>query len=255
MEAAAAKSPFSLTNFVAAQWQQWWTLSARSYPTLDSLRGFIVVNMIIWHFIYDLSIFGYLKPYFHFSTEMLLWRGFIIYSFMFLFGLSLAIAAQADGFWRGLWQRSLRLLLSALLVSCATLIAFGPAWVYFGIFHFFFLAGFVVIPFLRSPVAALLAALVIGIAFFAFEYSIPWPMLKARSFEYIPPSPGLAFVLLGMAFASTGIHRWGQQLAWPRVLRFLGQHSILFYFIHLPLFFGGFWLLDFFTDGIGELRY
>ena len=61
-------------------------MNEKRYFILDGIRGFAVINMIIYHFIWDLVyIFRFDIPWFE-SEISYIWQQFICYTFIFISG-------------------------------------------------------------------------------------------------------------------------------------------------------------------------
>lgn len=232
----------SFTALLKDQLFQLKQVRSRTYPLLDCLRGITVINMALWHFVFNFSLFGYMQPYYYTQPEMVWWRATIIYPFCFLFGLSIAIAHQRGVFWQGFQSRMIKLGFAAGLVSLATFIAFGASWVYFGILHFFAFASVVAIIFLGRHLLALITAIVLAYLYYVENWSIPWFEPTRPSYEYIPLCPNLIYVLLGMAALPLGMQTWCKNWKFPKPLIYAGQHSIFIYLAHLPALYALFML-------------
>lgn len=239
---------------------------SRAHPAgrillVDQARSLALLGMVIYHFCFDLELFGYLSPGTSFQGPL---RGLAISvasSFLFLAGVSL-ILAHGDGVcWRGFWRRLAILIGAAALVSLATFFMFPQSFVYFGILHAIALFSLVGLTLIRLP--ALLLALAAVAAFWApdllrsevFAAQIwHWTGLAPMprpSVDFIPLFPWVSALLAGMATAksaaATGIWAslasdsstgFARSLAWP------GQHSLAIYLVHQPVLLGLIWTVS-----------
>ncbi len=87
----------------------------RSY-FIDSMRGFAVLLMVIYHFCYDLDHFRFVSIEFHHEIFWLHFRTFIITLFLLLVGISLMLAHH-----QGIrWNHALKRIL--ILLACSAVI-------------------------------------------------------------------------------------------------------------------------------------
>lgn len=219
---------------------------------LDLARTAALGAMALYHFVYDLELFGHLAPGTAVSGG---WRLLAIgtaASFLFLAGTSLWLAHGRGIAWAGVRSRLARVGGAAALISLVTWIAMPQAFIFFGILHAIALCSLVGLLALRAPVAVLL-----GLAFAAllapefarhpvFDTPLLWwtglQTVPVRSVDYVPLMPWLAPFLLGLAAGrlgtTTGLWKrlaarsmpdWAWRLGWP------GRHSLAIYLLHQPI--------------------
>ena len=224
---------------------------------LDVARTAAVVCMVIFHFTFDLALFGHIpaetmsQPFWYYFARM------IAGSFLFLAGVSLWLAHAQSIRWRAFWLRFGKLGAAAGLVTIASiwLVPGGPIW--FGILHALAVSSLVGLLALRLPwqVTLALAALVFAGAWMgrspAFDgLWLVWTGLaetRPNMGDYVPLIPWAAPALAGIAFArALRIETWRSRAPSRAVhrLTFPGRHSLAIYLIHQPLLFGLFnaWL-------------
>ena len=224
---------------------------------LDTARTLAVVCMVIYHFTFDLALFGRIpsdtmsQPFWYYSARM------IAGSFLFLSGLGLWLAHGQGIRWQGFWLRWAKLVAAATLVTAASiwLVPGGPIW--FGILHALAATGLIGLIVLRLPwpVTLALAALVFAGGWLdhspAFDgLALVWVGLaetRPMMGDYVPLLPWAAPALAGIAFAkalSIDLWRTRQASRTVRHLTFPGRHSLIIYLVHQPLLFGMFnaWL-------------
>jgi hypothetical protein len=63
-------------------------------PLIDALRGFAIAQMIVYHFIYDLTFFGWYGTVMARDPVWIAWRTAITTQFLLLVGLGLVLRAQ-----------------------------------------------------------------------------------------------------------------------------------------------------------------
>ncbi|MEX3015656.1 heparan-alpha-glucosaminide N-acetyltransferase [Gymnodinialimonas hymeniacidonis] len=228
-------------------------------PALDIARTGALLAMVIFHFTFDLELFGYLAP----GTTTLPgpWRALAVATasaFLFLAGMSLWMAHGSGIRWPAFWWRFGKVGVAALLVTIGTYMAFPDAFVFFGILHSIALCSLLGLAALRLP--ALLIVPLAAAVFFAPDFArsdafnAPWlwwtglQTLPLRTVDYEPIFPWFSAFLLGMALAKAmdkaGL--WAR-LSDPapsramRLLSFPGQHSLIIYLIHQPILIGLVW--------------
>lgn len=229
---------------------------------LDMLRGIAVLAMIVYHFSWDLTWFQLVGwP----VTEGSGWRAFaasIAGSFLFLSGMTLAIAHGNGIRWKKLVKSKLLLLVSAGMISLLTYMIFSGNFVRFGILHCLFLAGLLSLPFLdaRWFVTFVAGLIVISLPFWAKSPFFDgqfwlWTGLGTPDFgsvDYVPLAPWAGIALLGTALVQSPV--WTRlatpgssqdsRSAFSVSLRLLGRHSLLVYLLHQPVLFGTLFLMS-----------
>ena len=216
--------------------------------SIDVLRTFAIVLMVIFHFIYDLKFFGYVDWN---TPDGNGWREFryvILTSFFICLGASLHLSYQDAINWRKFSTRLLQILTSALAITAVSLLMVPEHYIYFGVLQFIAVASVLCVYFANKPILSLIIAILIILSYKLELVSSLWPFTHIReslptySNDYVGLFPWLGVVFLGIFLASTSIiksdpfktfqhHSW---LAWP------GKHSLLIYLLHQPLFFAVF---------------
>ncbi len=229
-------------------------------PLIDALRGFAVAQMIVYHFIYDLNYFGWVKLAMTRDQPWVGWRTAIVTQFLLLVGASLVLRTTYMPASRDFWWRWAQIALAAALVSAGTWLVFGPRYVWFGILHFIAVALVLVRPLvalgawnLALGIAAITAGLLVQHPAFnpAPLNVIGLVTVKPRTEDYVPLLPWIGVVLIGVALAAVW-RRHGFALAPalrrlngapPRWLVFLGVWSLTVYLLHQPVLMGILWLV------------
>ncbi|MBI5554098.1 MAG: DUF1624 domain-containing protein [Candidatus Diapherotrites archaeon] len=223
------------------------------FPEIDLARGIALVCMVVFHFLLDLWLLGFIQI----SLYTGFWGVFqklTAGTFLFLAGVCLTLSYHrhpTDWFPR-FFRRSAFIGAGALLISGVTWVLFPKYWIYFGILHLMAVSTLLAIPFLKQKKANV----VLGLALIALPAFIdlrawnvpfllwagmapPWP-----SFDFFPLIPWFGMVLLGMAFGNhfypegKPLKRWNvPEGPFSRSLAVLGKHSMGCYFIHQPILF------------------
>ena len=229
-------------------------------PLVDVLRGFAVAQMIVYHFIYDLNYFGWVKLRMLSDQPWTGWRTAIVSQFLLLVGVSLVLRSSFKPSSRDFLFRWAQVAAAALLVSLGSWILFGPRYIWFGILHFIAAALLIARPLVRLGAwnfalggLALVAGLVLADPAFNGTPAnvIGFVTAKPRTEDYVPLFPWLGVVLIGIGFGTLW-QRHGWRLAPalartnarpPRVLLFLGSWALTVYLVHQPLLMGALTLL------------
>lgn len=230
---------------------------------IDIARTIALIAMALFHFTYDLELFGFAPSGTMARTEWIVFSWIIAGSFIFLSGVSLVLAALHGSIHWGKYIKRLAMIgLAAGAVSAGTYLAMGGAFVRFGILHHLFAASLLGLLFLNRAfwIAGLVGALLLSL-----PHLPVWPLFDATIWlwlgqtkatlppmvDYIPLLPWFGMFLLGMSFAQgiTRLHGWPHlaRLVNPdaglaRLLVWPGQHSLAIYLIHQPVLFGGVYL-------------
>jgi uncharacterized membrane protein len=230
-------------------------------PLVDVLRGFAVAQMIVYHFIYDLNHFGWLKLRMLVDQPWTGWRTAIVTQFLLLVGVSLVLRTSFKPSLRDFWFRWAQVAGAALLVSLGSWLVFGPRFIWFGILHFIAATLLLARPLVRlGPwnIALGVVALAAGLAFAHSAFNatpmsaVGFVTAKPRTEDYVPLFPWLGVVLIG-----AGIGALWQRAGWrvpvalaplnerpPRVLLLLGTWALTVYLVHQPLMMGALLLLQ-----------
>ncbi|MBA3908561.1 MAG: hypothetical protein C0524_01475 [Rhodobacter sp.] len=221
---------------------------------LDLARSAALIGMVIFHFTFDLALFGYIpadttyQPFWYYFARL------VAGSFLFFTGVGLWLAHRQAIRWRSYSWRLAKLVAAAALVTVASfwLVPGGP--IYFGILHALALSSLIALPFLRvpAPVTLAVAAVVVALAWTstspAFDgLGLIWLGLaetRPAMGDYVPLIPWVAPCLAGLALArAMRVDKWPRRrpsrlLSW---LTFPGRHSLLIYLVHQPILFGLFY--------------
>lgn len=219
--------------------------------TLDLARTLAIVCMVIFHFTFDLALFGYIppdtmgQPFWYYFARM------IAGSFLFLSGVSLWLAHGHGIRWPAFRMRFAKVAGAAALVTIASIWFVPGGTILFGILHAIAATSVLGLLALRLPWAATLAlaALIFATAFLyrspAFDpIWLVWTGLaenRPLMGDYVPLIPWAAPALAGIAFArALRVDQW-RGTAPSRAMRLLafpGRHSLIIYLIHQPILIG-----------------
>lgn len=227
-------------------------------PALDIARTGALAAMVVYHFVFDLEMFGHVPP----GTAITgIWRTLAVAtagSFLFLAGVGLWLAHGTAIRWPAFWRRFAIIAGAAGLVSVGTYVAFPQAFVFFGILHSIALCSLLGLTALRLPIGVILG--LAALVFFAPEvfrsdaFNAPywwWTGLQnvpLSTMDYEPIFPWFAPFLVGLAVSKTAsrVGLW-ERLAAPEPSRAAhlaglpGRHSLLIYLIHQPILIGLVW--------------
>lgn len=222
---------------------------------LDLARTAALAAMVVYHFTYDLDIFG-LIPRGTATSGWFWWHARLTAgSFIFLAGVSLWLSHGKAVRWSAFWRRLGKIGAAALLVTVATHFALPGLTVFYGILHSIAVSSLLGLAVLRLP-ATLSLALAAGVAALpyafthpAFQGALVWTGLAPTApitADFLPLFPWAAPLLAGVAAGrlASRLALW-PRLDWPqtpllRALAWPGRHSLAIYLIHQPILIGGF---------------
>ncbi len=223
---------------------------------IDSLRGFSVISMILFHTVWDLvRIFGVNLEWFN-GPSAAAWQSSICFVFITLCGFCISIGKHR-------LKNGIKLLLSGSLVTLVTLLVMPKNRIIFGVLTLLGSCILVSIPtekLLRkiNPYIGAVSSLALfllfkdlvkGIFFFSLKvpkqfYSniltayIGFPPAGFFSADYYPLLPWIFVFFLGYfiyrIFEGRGLLT---KLKKPRIppLEWLGRHALVIYLLHQPL--------------------
>lgn len=227
-------------------------IAQQRYVIIDLLRGIAMLCMIIYHFSYDLFLFGKIEIQLQHDFFWIGLRWFIVGLFLLLVGISLQLAHSQQFVFNKFSRRLAYLLACAVLVSIGSAVMFAERFIYFGILHFILLASLIAVWFRRFYYLNL----IIGVSALILGNLIQHPLFNPKYFnwlgfvteqpateDYVPLFPWLGVVFIGLF-----IGRWLQQKPallnsvkpnrWHQPLCFLGQHGLWVYMLHQPILLG-----------------
>lgn len=234
----------------------------RRLPALDIARTVALIGMAIYHFTFDLEMFGYIPPGTSVSGGWAIFARCVAGSFLFLVGVSLFLA-HGDGIrWRPFLKRLAMIAAAAALITGATYYAMPDNYIFFGILHSITVASLLGLLFLRLPAPVTLAAAVAVVLAKPYLqngwFDAPilaglglttWPVQSA---DFVPVFPWFAATLAGIGAAkigrAAGFWRWLSQRNgggnFQRIAAWPGQHSLAVYLIHQPVLIATLWLVS-----------
>lgn len=231
----------------------WAQTHERRLISIDQMRALALVLMAVFHFGYDLSVFGYLS----FDAKAPFWaifRSIIVTLFFLSVGASLVLANAHGIRWRAFWVREARILAGALTFSVATFFFYPGNWIWFGVLHFIAVASLLALPLLFTPRLALLAGITIIALFNLTDWFNLAPLYQALRAPLNLPDGTMDLTRLipwlGMVYI--GIYLGHQRFFGIRQLPFLptsgpfiwlSRHSLGFYMIHQIPLYGLAWLI------------
>lgn len=231
---------------------------------IDCLRGFAVILMLGYHFLYDLDFFGLADIELRSGTLLYIGRG-SAFLFILISGTALSVSRSralssrspgktGENFSKYL-KRGLRLFSMGMIITGITWIFFPGQYILFGILHFFGVSAVLAYPFLKYGKENLLFGLFFALIGFylkerTFEFStLLWTGFRPEGFttlDYFPLFPWFGVLLAGI-FLGTSLYKDGNRqfevpeadkFLLPKLLSRIGKHSLFIYFIHQPLFLG-----------------
>ncbi|WP_293975200.1 heparan-alpha-glucosaminide N-acetyltransferase [uncultured Ruminococcus sp.] len=229
------------------------------YHLIDALRGFALVNMVIFHLMYD--IFNIFSAGTGWNSEPLtiIWERFICCSFIILSGVSFNFSHHP-------FKRGIILNACGFLITIVTVLVIPSQAVWFGILNFLGCAMMLAYPLkeylenIKPAVGAvcslLLFAFLYGVpdgyvGFFGVEiFSLPeflygtkalafigFPSADFHSTDYFPIIPWI-FLFLSGCFAWRVIKNCNADSFFKRKVPFfdlIGRHTLIIYLLHQPI--------------------
>lgn len=223
------------------------------YLSVDIARTMALAGMVVFHFVYDLDLFGWLprgtsgQGWFWYHARI------VAGSFLFLAGLSLWLAHGQGIRWGAFWRRLGVVAAAAAAVTVVTHFALPGLTVFYGILHSIAVSSLAGLLFLRLPAGVTLA---VAAAVFALPWQFTHPAFggwlvwtglapyRPMTADFEPFFPWFAPFLAGLATGRLLSHfgLWARlslpatpllrRLAWP------GRHSLAIYLIHQPVLIG-----------------
>lgn len=235
--------------------------SKNRYALIDGIRGIAVVNMVAFHFLYDVFIVYAKNIFWYDLSSVHIWQQFICWTFILVSGFVWHWGGSSNV------RRSLELNLWGLVITLVTWITVPQNAVYFGILNFLGCAVLLMVPLYRflKKVPSLVGIVVSFFAFILFKnvengilgigsielmrlpealyatwilVPLGFPRPDFYSSDYFPLLPWMFLFLTGhfMGILFETKDSW-KHIARKRipVLSKIGEKSIWIYLIHQPV--------------------
>lgn len=223
----------------------------KRFAILDTYRGFVIINMIAFHFLYDVFMAFGIDRTWYFQPVNRIWQQFICWSFILLSGWVWPYGASKA------LKRGIFLNFCGLIITAVTAIAMPSQIVIFGVLNFLGCAVLLVIPLekLLKKLPSMLGLIAFFALFIIFYYCNTWS-IGIESILLIPigfPTRGFFssdyFSILPWFFLYVTGYYLGRMLENKKgflrisdvkipVLDIIGRKSIWIYLIHQPLCYG-----------------
>ena len=224
----------------------------KRFHILDAWRSLAIVLMVIYHFLYDLALFGVITWAQMFCTPLNIMQKFICCSFILLAGASARFS-------RSNLRHGLIVIAAGIIVAIGG--AVGGQTIRFGvlqllgwsmvIYHF---AG----KYLQKLPGVVLAVLSLGsylvtdwwtgtvrvASHWLYPLGLMYPGFSSA--DYFPLLPWFFLFLIGTALGGWCLQHKDSRILTaplPGAVTFLGRHSLIIYLIHQPILFGLSYLL------------
>ena len=232
--------------------------SAR-YQLIDTLRGVALINMVLFHFCYDLFMVYGLDTGWALSPWVIVWERFICVSFILISGVSLHFSYHP-------FRRGLIISLCGLLITAVTALVMPSQAIWCGVLSL--IGGSMLLvalfrrlldrvnPYLGAALSLLCFAVFYGVPeryiglfhirlltvpdfFYRFRFLafLGFPDSGFRSADYFPVIAWIFMFLFGY-FLWAIVRRHRREELFRRgvsPLSFLGRHALIIYLIHQPV--------------------
>ncbi|MGJ8679063.1 heparan-alpha-glucosaminide N-acetyltransferase [Paraglaciecola sp.] len=220
---------------------------------VDVLRGAAIVLMIMFHFGYDLTAFGWTNFKTSIEIEWRIFRVVIVTAFLLAVGMSSYLSYYQNICLKKLTKSVTKLLSVAVLISASSYFLYPNSWIYFGIIHFITLALLLSVIFVNTPNLSLIVGLSILFTWYQgwlsltplWTWSVAHLGIPQQTVDLTRFFPWFSVVLFGIFLMHNNL--FGIKLPKNRFnnkMANLGKRSLVIYLIHQPILFGLFMLTD-----------
>ncbi len=229
----------------------------KRYNFIDGLRGFSIINMIIYHLLYDLVYLFNIEFNFFHSIYDTIWQNVIAMTFIVTSGISL-------NFGKRNFKKIIYLVICAVALSTYTYFFMKSEFIIFGIIHFFAISTIIATLFFKhidklNKYLGFILFLVLFIStryitdgyigILNSKYPLPnilykseylfwlgFPNASFSSADYFPLIPWFFLFLVGIYAGKIYLSKKPKlKIKSNNPLCFLGRHSLLIYMLHQPI--------------------
>ena len=232
------------------------------YSLIDALRGVSLVNMVLYHFLYDVFVIYGVNTRWIFEPPVVIWERYICFSFIIISGISMNFSSHA-------YRRGLVINACGLLLTLVTAVAIPSQVIWFGVLNLIGCAMLIcqvlrkvlnrLNPMLGAALSFLLFALCYGVpegyaGFFGLRLiSLPDILYELKftaflglpskgfySSDYFPLIPWLFLFLFGyFLWRAIAKYKWDRLFTVKiPLLGAIGRHTLWVYLAHQPLLMG-----------------
>ncbi len=234
---------------------------------LDAIRGGAIIMMVIFHFFYDLTLFGLAEIPIYSSTGWIVFRFIILSSFLGTAGAALYLHHTRGINYSAYARRVMFITINAWAITLVTYVMLAEQYVFFGILHLIALSSILGLLFVRLYWLNLILGLAILVLGYNYSNAIfdnfgtRWIGMLPRatgSADFTPIFPFFGLVLLGMfvaRFLGSAIYaqsysqehsrdpnarmlKLGLAFRITSGLAGMGRYSLIIYMIHQPIIWG-----------------
>lgn len=240
-------------------------LNSKRFWEIDAIRGIAIVLMVIYHLFYDLSFFNILNINPKSGILYIIGRIAAVL-FVFLIGISLTLSYsrnsnQSNQLLKFI-KRGFGIFIWGLFITAVTWMIFPMYTVVFGILHFIGVAIIISYPLLRYQLPNLIGGIICFILtlflkkFSVQNYYFIWLGLTPKgfqTFDYFPLLPWFGIVMFGLFTGNVLYKDYTRRFSFPnisknksvKILRYLGENSLVIYLIHQPIILAFFYIIGF----------
>jgi uncharacterized membrane protein len=225
---------------------------------IDLFRGIAIIMMIIFHFLYDLNYLNILNLSLY-SGYFLIYVYLVGIIFFLLVGISLTLSYSKvketltkNKLILKFLIRGFKIFSLGLIITIITFLFLEEGFVVFGVLHCIGISIIFSYPFLKFRYLNLLFGLIlicfgIILKILTFDfYFLVWLGFRPEIFytiDYFPLLPWFGIILIGIFLGNTIYKNYTRSFnlidlsrnRLVRIFNFLGEHSLIIYFIHQPV--------------------
>jgi len=213
-------------------------MSSMHIKWIDNIRGLAFIGMVIHHIYYFYDVSHYTN---FLSKNVEIIGSFSRYTFILLAGLSLYLSTKNNNFIKKRFNRSIKILIHAFIISLVTYYVFPNEWIRFGILHFMAVATLILVFIAPSPILLIIAFILFSIGIPKINNTIDvitGGSTPYSAVDWFPLNRYIPIMIGGVLIGHVLGDKLNFNIGSSKILEFIGNNSLELYTSHVLFLIG-----------------